>query len=195
MPPPLVLRLFLFLQISLLISTWTTNANEEPVFFQCSDKKYTSGSLNESGLLRLLEDLASSTSNSTQLRSARATRVGGYTIFGFAQCRPDASELACGSCLDTSVSMVLDSAGNGCNRSVSAAVFQNLCFLRYDNRNFTGEVGEKILGGASSILISSDPVAFANRIVDIVETQDIRDGLVYGGPYEHCLLQENKATH
>lgn len=153
--------LFLF---PILFFPSIASSQSDLIFTLCSDNLYTSGSPYESALQRLLANLTASAPKSTLLYSS----LSDFLIFGFAQCRSDASSIACANCLRLSSSKLTNAANGGCGRSLSAAAYQDMCLLRYSNTNFSASLDENIVGYLPSLLKSSNQSDFSRRVAELM---------------------------
>ncbi|KAJ0983352.1 hypothetical protein J5N97_011607 [Dioscorea zingiberensis] len=110
-----------------------TNAQDSYILLNCPpDSNYTIPSPYKTDLDRLLSGLIVSASQSPSL-FANAS-VG--TVYGFAQCRPDASISTCFTCLNLSISTFAAQ----CPLQRSAAVRFDSCLLRYSDRRFFSQL-------------------------------------------------------
>ncbi|KAJ0983301.1 hypothetical protein J5N97_011556 [Dioscorea zingiberensis] len=110
-----------------------TNAQDSYILLNCPpDSNYTIPSPYKTDLDRLLSGLIVSASQSPSL-FANAS-VG--TVYGFAQCRPDASISTCFTCLNLSISTF----ATQCPLQRSAAVRFDSCLLLYSDRRFFSQL-------------------------------------------------------
>ncbi|KAK8954015.1 Cysteine-rich receptor-like protein kinase 8 [Platanthera zijinensis] len=148
----------------LIVFPIIVSSQDQLNFFKCSDDVYPPGSPFESALGRLLSNLTTLPMKSPFLYSALSSSL----IHGFAQCRPDASTAACANCLLQSSSMLSNAAGGDCGRSLSAALYQDLCLLRYSNANISASLDETLVGFIPSWLNLSNPGNFSRRLAELM---------------------------
>ncbi|KAK8961562.1 putative cysteine-rich repeat secretory protein 22 [Platanthera guangdongensis] len=137
---PLFLLSFLFLPFLCYSLNETT-----PFLTYCSGDNFTSPSLYESDLRRLLSFLIASTPfSSSYYAISTFPNSSSPQIFGLAQCRPDSTVSLCSSCLNQSASMAASDSTGGCGNRKSAALRYDLCLLRYSDQSFFGAVENRI---------------------------------------------------
>ncbi|KAH0458876.1 hypothetical protein IEQ34_011690 [Dendrobium chrysotoxum] len=155
----------------LLLFTAKTASRQEAIFTKCSSELYPSSGFYEFKLRRILTNITASTPKSPLYYSA----LSDFGVFGFAQCRPDADQTTCETCLLYSSSK-LAAAGGGrgnassddCGPSISATVYQDLCLLQYSNRNFSFHEYEILVGTIPNALQSANSVDFGRRVVELM---------------------------
>ncbi|PKA45664.1 Cysteine-rich receptor-like protein kinase 25 [Apostasia shenzhenica] len=166
--PPTVYSFFLLCLLQIIF----TSSQLEPIFFRCFGDSYAAPRPYDSVVRRLLTNLTAGASNASGLYYAQSAEVSASPpseTFGFAQCRPDVSQLACTSCLTKSAGMVTaDSANGGCGRRNSAYLAQDQCLLRYSNRSFFGIVDQTVVGTSSGWQNASNPADFMLRISSLL---------------------------
>jgi hypothetical protein len=94
--------------------------------------QYTKGSKFESNLKTVFNSLVQHTS-----RTGFSTTVSGQ-ISGLLQCRGDTTVDQCYNCSQLVTTNIKQFCGNG----VGARVWFDFCFLRYENYNFIGQMGD-----------------------------------------------------
>ncbi|RRT67095.1 hypothetical protein B296_00014834 [Ensete ventricosum] len=139
-----------------------TYSQDEPLLTNCGDTNYTVPSPFASNLAALLSNLTSSTSGfATAVSDAASPSAAAY---GLAQCRFDASQKECASCLNISAS----AAPARCALRTSAAVRFDDCLVRYSDRNFFSLLDND----NPTILINrqnvTDPTVFNSRLRDLM---------------------------
>ncbi|XP_020577391.1 cysteine-rich receptor-like protein kinase 10 isoform X2 [Phalaenopsis equestris] len=138
-----------------------------PIYSKCSTKLYNSSSAYEYNLRLLLANITASAPEAHSLYSTMYS----FGIFGFAQCRPDASELTCANCLLDSSSKLAAAGGSstdGCGQSISAVLYQDLCLLSYNNNSYPFFFLERVVGSSASAVTSSNPDDFGRRVVELM---------------------------
>ncbi|KAK8942684.1 putative cysteine-rich repeat secretory protein 22 [Platanthera zijinensis] len=116
-----------------------------PFLTYCSGDNFTSPSLYESDLRRLLSFLIASTPFSYSYYAISTfPNSSSPQIFGLAQCRPDSSVSLCSSCLSQSAALAASDSTGGCGNRKSAALRYDLCLLRYSDQSFFGAVERRI---------------------------------------------------
>ncbi|KAH0468999.1 hypothetical protein IEQ34_002231 [Dendrobium chrysotoxum] len=135
-PPSTTLILFLSLIISHLLSTPSPIITaDDPLLTTCnSGGNYTYPSPYASNLQILLTSLISTTPKTEKLffeDSAGSTET--QTVFGLAQCRPDASFVLCSDCLTNAAFQAVNGT---CAGRKSTAVRKEYCVLRYEDHSF-----------------------------------------------------------
>ncbi|KAJ8513175.1 hypothetical protein OPV22_003609 [Ensete ventricosum] len=139
-----------------------TYSQDEPLLTNCGDTNYTVPGPFASNLDALLSNLTSSTSGfATAVSDAASPSAAAY---GLAQCRFDASQKECASCLNISAS----AAPARCALRTSAAVRFDDCLVRYSDRNFFSLLDND----SPTILINTqnatDPTVFNSRLRDLM---------------------------
>ncbi|XP_020693479.2 cysteine-rich receptor-like protein kinase 10, partial [Dendrobium catenatum] len=155
----------------LLLFTAKTASQREAIFTKCSSDLYTSSSSYEFEVRQILAKTIASTPQSP-LYYSYLSMIG---AFGFAQCRPDADRTTCETCLLYSSSKLAAPGGgrsnassDDCGQSMSAAVYQDLCILRYSNRKFSFQEFEILVGIIPNEIQSANPVDFIRRVVELM---------------------------
>ncbi|KAL0926681.1 hypothetical protein M5K25_002926 [Dendrobium thyrsiflorum] len=198
-PPSTTLILFLSLIISNLLSTPSPiiTADAAPLLASCiSDGNYTYPSPYASNLHLLLTSLISTTPRTKKLffeDSAGSTET--QTVFGLAQCRPDASLVVCTDCLTTAAFQAVNGT---CAGLKSAAVRNNHCVLRYEDHSFYSLPENLMLTNIFRKENATKPVEYSRQLREMMEelwleaksselriavgmkTNNIRDEDIYG---------------
>ncbi|KAL0916907.1 hypothetical protein M5K25_014460 [Dendrobium thyrsiflorum] len=155
----------------LLLFTAKTASQKDVIFTQCSSDVYPSSSFYEFKLRQILTNITASTPKSPLYYSA----LSEFGVFGFAQCRPDADQTTCETCLLYSLSkLAAASGGHGntssghCGQSIFATVYQDLCLLQYSNMNFSFHQYEILVGSIPNELQQPNSVDFSRRVAELM---------------------------
>ncbi|XP_050252207.1 cysteine-rich repeat secretory protein 55-like [Quercus robur] len=93
-----------------------------------------SGSQISANIDRLLAELVSKTPSYGFIATSYGKNP--YQVFGLAQCRGDVSSTDCSSCIQDAAKQIRQR----CPYQADARIWYDYCFLRYNTKNFTGEI-------------------------------------------------------
>ncbi|KAI0504969.1 hypothetical protein KFK09_015926 [Dendrobium nobile] len=154
-----------------LLFTAKTASQREVIFTKCSSDLYTSSSSYGFKVRHILAKTIASTPKSPLYYSY----LSNFGVFGFAQCRPDADQTRCETCLLYSSSKLAAASGgrgnassDGCGQSVWASVYQDLCILRYSNRKFSFHEFDILVGFITNYVQPANPVDFIRRVAELM---------------------------
>ncbi|PKU59766.1 cysteine-rich receptor-like protein kinase 15 [Dendrobium catenatum] len=167
-PPSTTLILFLSLIISFLFCAPSPIIAADPLLTSCvSGGNYTDPSPYASNLHLLLNRLISNTPKTENLffeDSAGSTET--QTVFGLAQCRPDAPLVVCSDCLTRSALQALHGT---CAGQKSTAVRNEYCVLRYEDHSFYSLLENLNFKTIVRIENGTAPVEYSRQLRDLME--------------------------
>ena len=117
-----------------------------------------SGSQISANIDRLLAELVSKTPSNGFIATSYGKNQ--YRVFGLAQCRGDVSSTDCSSCIQDAAKQIRQR----CPNQADARIWYDFCFLRYNTRNFIGEIDTYngiLFGNVESV---TDPDTF-NKVL------------------------------
>lgn len=132
------MSLFYLLLLLVLVSVFVCTAQSaDPTFHYCNDDlKIKNNSKVSDNIGSLLSELVSSINNGGDGFSVASQGQDADQVYGLAQCRGDLSENDCFSCIQNASKQIL----NLCPDQADARIWYDYCFLRYDTRNFVGQL-------------------------------------------------------
>ncbi|KAI3863528.1 hypothetical protein MKW92_003210 [Papaver armeniacum] len=148
--------IFIILLLLLLINAVTTRA-DEPVYSPlCTGSSYTSNSPFETNLKLLLSSLPLNTSVSGGFYNASIGMPA--DVYGLALCRGDLTREECLNCVDNGSKRIIEA----CPNSLSAAIFYEVCHVRYSDENFFSKMVYAAKYATRGIISNSNNTASNN---------------------------------
>ncbi|KAL5865823.1 hypothetical protein ACOSQ3_003337 [Xanthoceras sorbifolium] len=87
------------------------------------------------------------------------------TVYGMAQCRGDLSSKDCSNCIQDAAKQIRQR----CSNQFDARIWYDYCFLRYNNRSFTGKVDTSFGIYYFNVENVTDPTTFNKELGDLMD--------------------------
>lgn len=156
------------------VSTCCNAQSADPTFHFCNDDLKTNSTKVSANIDSLLSELVSSI-NARDGFSVASKGKDGDKVYGLAQCRGDLSGNDCFSCIQDASREIR----NLCPDQADARIWYDYCFLRYDTRQFYGQLDTSIGIIYFNVRNVTDPVTFNNQLETL--TDKIRSEAVVPG--------------
>ncbi|KAL1834942.1 hypothetical protein ACET3Z_004593 [Daucus carota] len=117
-----------------LCTSRTASETADSVGNFCNNSKNISSSTISANVQSLLAQLVETTARNGF--ASLSYGKGDNTVYGLAQCRGDVSSKDCSDCVQDAAKQI----GKACPNQADARIWYDYCFLRYDTRDFRGEV-------------------------------------------------------
>ncbi|KAK8918928.1 Cysteine-rich repeat secretory protein 1 [Platanthera zijinensis] len=131
------------------------------IALNCAEN-FTGNAILQGNINSVLLNLVANTSAYGFADSSYGT--GSDTVYGISECREGANAQACSACVSDSALK----AHASCPNSADTSVWQHSCFLRYSNKNFTGQPDSTKIGAWYSDDKPADQQAYTRAVEELL---------------------------
>ncbi|XXG40937.1 hypothetical protein AAC387_Pa01g1522 [Persea americana] len=128
----------------------------------CNEDKNTSSKQILANIDRVLTELASKTPSTGFITTSYGHND--ETVYGLAQCRGDVSTADCSTCVNDSAKQIKQL----CTNQADGRIWFDYCFLRYDVKNFIGEVDTGYGIFYWNVENATDPEEFVKKLGEVM---------------------------